>query len=224
MKIDKYQIGYKDSVLGGKAWAIKRGDKWDLYSSQDVFIGEAEHNGEFYRFRGKKSCPSEQRFVSFVLNTLNQELLTPKDHYVYLVFVDKYLRYIGKGNGSRFTHAISGTSHVWSLNKAYFTGSMIEVLCYADGLPSDSALNLEDSLISLWSCTDSRNLYNTKSINKQPNHSPDCTDSELFDEHCHKLLGVKVADDEEYEHVKDLVEYDFEKVYGSRGKDLNGFN
>ena len=51
--------------------------------------------------------------------------------------------------------------------------------------------------------------------NKQPNHFPDCTDSELFDEHCHKLLGVKVADDEEYEHVKDLVEYDFEKVHVS---------
>ena len=217
------KIRYKEGIRGGSAWAVAVDDYWSLYNRNDVWIGDVKKVGGFFRFSGTKGFDGDQKFVSYVLNTLNQKLYTPVDSYVYLVFVDKYLRYIGKGVGNRYLHAISGTSHVYSLNRAYFGDSQIEVLCYADGLPEENALRLEESLISLWSNEHTKNLYNTKSTNRQLNHYPTCTEDELYLAHKHKLLGVKVGDEDEYEYVVDFVEYDFEKVYGVLGKDLNGF-
>jgi hypothetical protein len=48
-------------------------------------------------------------------------------YYVYLVFVDDDLRYIGKGKGDRYKHAISGASSVAELNRDFFNGCHIEV-------------------------------------------------------------------------------------------------
>ena len=205
------KIKYKDTKYSPSAWAIKTSGKWELYNSSDCYIGLVEFTGSYYRFKGERNTKEDQRFISFVLNTLNQVILRPEDHYVYLVFVDKGLRYIGKGFGDRFSHAISGTSHVWELNKAYFCDSVIEVLCYADKMDSKSALNLEDSLISLWANPELQNLYNIKSVNKQPNHFPDCTEEDLYNQCSHTLLGVKVAKDEEYESLVDWKEYSFYK-------------
>lgn len=213
-------IKYKEKRMGGTAWAVGLGDQWSLYNRHDVWIGDVKSGSEdYFYFEGHKKEKDDQRFVSFVLNTLNQRLKTPQDHYVYLVFVDRNLRYIGKGQKDRYTHAISGISHVWELNKAYFSDAVIEVVCYAEGLSHENALSLEDSLISLWSCAEGRNLYNTKSINKQPSHLPDCTEGDLFKMYRHNLLGVKVGETDEYG------ELEYDEIYRlvEFGKCMNGF-
>lgn len=213
-------IRYRENRMGGTAWAVGLGDEWSLYNRHDVWIGDVKSGtGGYFYFKGSKEVPEEQRFVSFVLNTLNQKLKTPVDHYVYIVFVDRNIRYIGKGCGDRYVHAISGTSHVWELNKAYFSDSVIEVLCYADTLSHENAIALEDSLISLWGCPEYKNLYNTKSVNKQPTHTPDCTEYDLFNTYRHNLLGVKVGETDEYGNLEDYEIYRIAEF----GKSVNGF-
>ena len=69
--------------------------------------------------------------------------------YVYLVFVDGALRYIGKGKGDRFKHAVSGASSVPELNKDHFTGKYIEVrVAYGNyNLSEQQAIQLESDFI-----------------------------------------------------------------------------
>ena len=47
--------------------------------------------------------------------------------YLYTVYVNDVIRYVGKGSNDRYLHATSGTSHVYELNKAHFNKDTIKV-------------------------------------------------------------------------------------------------
>lgn len=72
----------------------------------------------------------------------------PLGYYVYSVYVDNVLIYIGKGVGLRWTHTISGTSHVYELNEAHFSNRDVRVEIVYEGLDTDIAHALEQSLIT----------------------------------------------------------------------------
>lgn len=48
-------------------------------------------------------------------------------YYVYIVFVNGVPKYVGKGQGNRFKHPVSGVSSVQELNRDFFKGHDIEV-------------------------------------------------------------------------------------------------
>lgn len=48
-------------------------------------------------------------------------------YYVYIVFVDGKPKYVGKGTGDRYKHAVSGASSVPELNRDFFNDMHIEV-------------------------------------------------------------------------------------------------
>lgn len=176
----------------------------EIFDSSDTFVGfcHLDAGKGFWVYSG---TPKEKKFINETLNTLNYQLLKPEAHYVYMVYIDQRLKYIGKGFGSRYQHCLSGTSHVFGLNKAYFEGNTIEVMLYADGMSEQNALNLESSLISLWYCHKNENLFNTKGINQQPNIYPQETEQALF-KRC-QLLGVRVGFDDLYQDVYDHVSF-----------------
>lgn len=68
-------------------------------------------------------------------------------YYVYCVFVDGEVRYIGKGKGDRWKHAISGASSVPELNRDHFTGKYIEVRLFSSRMSEQEAFQLEADLI-----------------------------------------------------------------------------
>ncbi len=204
---DKDNISYREIAGKGLCWAMKRKDNtYELFGSWDTLIGYVNKYNGYHKFTEvcKESKERDQRFISYVLNTLNNCLYIPKDYYVYIVFVDKNIRYIGKGKGTRFCHAVSGTSHVYDLNRDYFENAAIEIFCYAEGLTEINALNLESGLISVYS----RNgLYNTKGVKETYvmsacNLEEDELYSKLQDDH--KLLACKVGRTDEYE---DCIEF-----------------
>jgi len=67
--------------------------------------------------------------------------------YIYMVFVDDQLKYIGKGKGSRYKHPNSGASSVVELNRDYFEGRNIVVRFAKKGLSDQAAILLERDLI-----------------------------------------------------------------------------
>ena len=176
----------------------------EIFDRSDSYVGfcRLDLNKGFWIYSGKAE---EKQFISDTLNVLNSQLMKPEEHYVYLVYIDRVLKYIGKGFGSRYQHSLSGTSHVFGLNKAYFQGNTIEVMLYADAMSEKNALNLESSLISLWYCHINENLFNTKSINQQRDVHPTETESSLF-QRC-KLLAVKVGFDDFYQDVHNHVPF-----------------
>ncbi len=48
-------------------------------------------------------------------------------YYVYIVFVEGEPKYVGKGTGDRYKHAVSGASSVPELNRDFFNNLHIEV-------------------------------------------------------------------------------------------------
>lgn len=72
----------------------------------------------------------------------------PSDNYVYSAELDGKTLYIGKGAGDRWMHCVSGVSHVYELNKAHFSGQLVEVYCLVDGLTSDEAFAQEAKMIT----------------------------------------------------------------------------
>lgn len=154
-------------------------NEFEVFNQNKNFIGHCylDKKLEFWVYEGKTD---EREYISQLLNTLNSQIIIPSEYYVYLVYVDQKLKYIGKGFGNRYQHTVSGVSHVFGLNKAYFAGQTIEVVLYADGLSESNALNLESSLISLWYCKDKCKLFNSKGINLQPTACPQDTEQELF--------------------------------------------
>lgn len=202
--------------------AIGEDGEYSLFCSKDIYIGSARLEGGFYKFiaRNKECREGNQRFISYVLNSLNNCLVTPKDYYVYVVYVDKVLRYIGKGFGKRFMHAVSGTSHSYDLNRAYFSKSVIEVFCFKDCLDEQKALTLESDLICMYGGVTLDGLYNSIGP-KECRIIETADDSMLYhrlkSNRC--LIAVKVSDEDEYEFCEDYQEnYKFH-FKGSRQHD-----
>lgn len=73
--------------------------------------------------------------------------LQGRDYYVYMVFVDGHLRYVGKGKKERYKHAISGTSSCPELNRDFFQEKCIEVRISASKLTEKEALSLEEEYL-----------------------------------------------------------------------------
>lgn len=71
----------------------------------------------------------------------------PSNNYVYSDELDGETLYIGKGTGNRWVHCVSGVSHVYELNRAHFSGKLVEVYCLVDGLNSDEAFAQEATII-----------------------------------------------------------------------------
>lgn len=69
-------------------------------------------------------------------------------YYVYQVFVEDQLRYIGKGKGNRIDHCLSGKSSCSELNRDFHAGKKIVVNKYEDNLLESDAELIESRLIS----------------------------------------------------------------------------
>lgn len=67
----------------------------------------------------------------------------PENYYVYRAVFEGDIVYIGMGQGDRYKHLNSGTSHLYSANKAHFDGKCIQVEFIKEGLSKDDAAALE---------------------------------------------------------------------------------
>ena len=76
-------------------------------------------------------------------------------YYVYGCYVDRVLKYIGKGKGDRWKHCTSGNSSCKELNRDFFLGKSMNVEILYDNLSEDEALKLEKLLLSV-----GNSLYN----------------------------------------------------------------
>lgn len=85
-------------------------------------------------------------------------------YYVYAVYVNSYLKYIGMGQGNRYKHAISGTSHVKMLNKCFYSGKQIVVRIVEDNLFKEVAAQLESDYINYY-LDNGAELYNKRNPN-----------------------------------------------------------
>ena len=122
-----------------------------------------------------------QKGREMVENYLQQEQLIKernkllgKNFYVYFVYVDGVVRYIGKGSGDRWKHAISGSSSVAELNRDHFSGKFIEVrICKDEWLTESRAFQVEADMIHTHLMGDEKsrgyythNKYPTLKMNK----------------------------------------------------------
>lgn len=71
-------------------------------------------------------------------------------YYVYIVFVEGEVKYIGKGTKERWKHALGGASTVALLNRDFFEGKKIEVRCFRDFIQEKEALEIEKDLIGIF--------------------------------------------------------------------------
>lgn len=81
-------------------------------------------------------------------------------YYVYIVFVDGKVRYIGKGTKERWKHALGGASTVPYLNRDFFEGKKIEVKCFREFIQEKEALSIEKNLIGIFAYRQEPNVYN----------------------------------------------------------------
>lgn len=86
-----------------------------------------------------------------------------KEFYVYGVFVNQTLRYVGKGIGCRYKHCTSGKSHVEQLNWCRDNNYLIEVRLLKENLTNAQSLVYEARLIESYGAT----LYNVKGMTKE---------------------------------------------------------
>lgn len=112
------------------------------------------------------------------------------NYYVYVVFVDGKLKYIGKGKDKRYLHGISGTSRVFGLNEAYFQGKLMEVGILKDKMGEQEALLLETQLIVAYGSSEDVALFNY--MNNTLNHEtkPSLSERELYNE-CIAIRSAK---------------------------------
>lgn len=89
-------------------------------------------------------------------------------YYVYIVYVDGKPKYVGKGKGDRYKHAVSGSSSCPELNKDFYQGKYIEVMFAEKYLTEPQALAREQAWIGQvntlydWSGDIEYKMYNKK--------------------------------------------------------------
>ena len=90
--------------------------------------------------------------------------LNKKSYYVYVVVVDGEVKYIGKGKGDRYKHAVSGSSSVPEINRDYFKGKLIEVRIVHGNrnLTEQQAISMEADYIG----SHTRDIWPSKLYNK----------------------------------------------------------
>lgn len=107
--------------------------------------------------------------VDFIKPTkaIRKALYQPVNYYVYAVEVAGIFIYIGKGYKARWEHTISGTSHVYELNRLHFHGKGVTIVCLLDGLDSRQDHWFEQSCILKYqpefNIRGSGEVYNTES-------------------------------------------------------------
>jgi hypothetical protein len=112
-------------------------------------------------------------------------------YYVYIVFVDGVPKYVGKGTGDRYKHAVSGSSSVKELNKDFFDGKYIEVrIVFGQrNMTEKCALQVEQDVILTLK---EHGLYNKRVL-------PDanCLNTDMF-ENSEFAISNKVKPHQEY--------------------------
>ena len=98
------------------------------------------------------------------------------EYYVYYVYVDDQLKYIGKGCNLRYKHALRGTSSVAYLNRDYFLNKKIRVELVYENLDECYAEMIEEALISYHSNIET-GLYNKKI--KHNDYASNCEGEDL---------------------------------------------
>lgn len=101
------------------------------------------------------NCPERLKHLKELSNDSISNL--QRVFYVYFVYVEGELRYIGKGKGKRYKHPTSGISSCRELNRDYFAGKKIEVVKYRQHLDEVEALKVERTQIK----KNRKGLYNT---------------------------------------------------------------
>ena len=95
----------------------------------------------------QQNCTKSQVLSGNLQDESVQKATSLRLNYVYHVFVNGDLAYIGKGKGKRYLHPKSGASSCAELNRHYFLGDKIEVVILKDGLSSIEASKLEKDMI-----------------------------------------------------------------------------
>lgn len=75
--------------------------------------------------KAKRELDSKEKYLEELKRRLNK--LQGRCYYVYIVFVNGEPKYIGKGTGDRYKHAVSGASSVPNLNRDFFNDEHMEV-------------------------------------------------------------------------------------------------
>lgn len=106
--------------------------------------------------------------VSKLQNKLNK--IEGRCYYVYIVFVNGEPKYVGKGTGDRYKHAISGASSVAQLNKDFFNEDHIEVrILYGNkSMTEEQAIQEEKNVIG--SIAEIFDIYN-KTLPKEKDYN-----------------------------------------------------
>ena len=121
------------------------------------------------------------------------------EHYVYAVFVEKKLKYIGKGKNNRFEHGASGCSHVFGLNECYFEGKLIEVGMVRENLTDEAACKLEIDFIWGLGGAEDIALYNLRHTPPVYQTYPNMTEDEFYNE-CRIIKTAKYKKGEYWIH------------------------
>ena len=125
--------------------------------------------------RWQKAIQDSSRIVSD--NNGKLKLLEAEgEFYVYVVYVDGFPRYVGKGKKDRYKHAVSGSSSCPELNRDFFQGKYIEVLFVERYMTEKKALAKElDWIGQISSCYDegTADVYN-KNVPVKFNYYDEC--------------------------------------------------
>lgn len=97
--------------------------------------------------KAKRELEDKEKYLNELKRRLNK--LQGNCYYVYIVFVNGEPKYVGKGTGDRYKHAVSGASSVPELNRDFFKDCHIEVMIlYGDRTMSEEkALQEEKNVI-----------------------------------------------------------------------------
>ena len=88
-------------------------------------------------------------------------------HYVYNVYVNDNVVYVGKGVGQRYMHPISGKSSCSLLNRDFFNGENIKVICTHNNLTKSEVSEIEKIRIAdsaYVAQVEGRQFYNVQGV------------------------------------------------------------